>query len=224
MKDDTDNTSVIVQDGISDIELTGDIGEFILKDSVVNINLNTKNGRKSASDQFHQYRRDLRSLRTKPGKSTVKELDAMIVDLNEMAQSFLQIGSNSIAAQYMALMARGQFMRGKVDNMWDTVETALSLDPHCEFALLHLGEFHSNIAKRLSNSDAAKIDWQKASHYLRTCREYAASDGAKNNAGFQLCQALIALEEKEEASEVKQWLQSRVTNVDRRKQIDSLPV
>ncbi len=216
--------SVIIQDSTSDIELTGDIGEFVLKDSVVNINLNTKNGRRKASDQFHEFRRELRTLRTKPGKRTVKELDAMIVDLNEMAQSFLQIGSTSIAAQYMALMARGQFMRGKVDNMWETVETALSLDPHCEFALLHLGEFHANIARRLSDSGAARSDWSKAAYYLRICREHAESDGARNNAGFQLCQALIALDENEEATEVKRWLQARVTNVDRRQQIDDLPV
>lgn len=220
----SDGSTAILSDSASDLNISGEIGEFVVRDSVVNINLETKGGRRKADEMFHDYRRQLRTLRTKPGKKTVKELDALIIDLNELAQSFIQLGSTSIAAQYMALMARGQFMRGKVDEMWKSSETALSLDPNCEFALLHLGEFHGNIARRLREQELAREEWTRSARYLRVCRENGETDGARNNAGFQLCQALIGLGEMDEAKEVKQWLEQRVTNEERLKQIGDLPV
>ena len=113
-------------------------------------------------------------------------------------------------------------MRGKVDQMWETIGKALSLDPYCEFALLHLGEFHANTARRIDDADRAKEEWERSARYMRICRENADNDGARNNAAFQLCQALIELGEDEEAGEVKQWLLERVSNLKRREEIENL--
>jgi hypothetical protein len=222
------SSSVVIQDSMAEIQIDGNVGEVVIgKGSSVTIQLGSKDGLRKADELFHDYRRKLRSLRTDPDKQATKKIDSMVVDLNTMAQSFLELGSTSLAAQFMALMARGQFLRGNVDQMKKSLDMALSLDQYCDFALLHLGEFHSQIARRLrmwGKTDAAREELVAATHYLRTGMKHAGDNTARNNAGFQLCEALIALNEDDEAQEVKQWLEGRVTNKKGRKKIENLQI
>lgn len=172
--------SVDVTDSIATVHLDGGLDALRLeaRDSVVQVMVNTRHGRRSLDSVLDDHRRRLRSLRKEGGSDQARRYDAMAAELSSEAAD---LGTfPAIAAELHGLVAQVHLQRGRAEAMEAAAATALALDPHCGPALLCLGEYH---LKRARLSGAPRGFEQAASHYEHAA-EHATRLAARRLARF----------------------------------------
>ena len=154
--------AVSVSDGMAEVHVAGGLDALHLEvsDSIVQITVNTSNGRRSLDDLLDDHRRRLRALRHEGGADLARRYDALAAEVAREAEDLAAYPA--VAADLLGLVGQIHLQRGQAEHMHEATGRALTYDPQCSTALLCLGEYH---LKRGRASGSATEYAQAADHY-----------------------------------------------------------
>lgn len=165
---------------------------------------------KPIAKNFDFYRREIRRIRKEESKDAARMFDTLLVELSGKIDAAKDLGSVSVAADHLALMARIYALRGMLTRREASLSEAIALDGNCDMANLQMGDHYYDIGFRTKSEDDARANLTKAVRFFQRVYETAGTNGAVNQSAFKLAKCHELLGNNHRVMELKNFLLENV--------------